>query len=268
MIFPSWQETFVALHKAQTCEELWGVLLVDHGIRTSSAWEEPYILFSRFHRDDSDNAAVTALLLCTDTRWRTAAHRLIRRLADSDMLGNAALDDLASRFLDSEVTVLAVSGPDEGSAINAISYASREVVVHRPVWPPLRRWAAARQVRRDPVRWRDLLDLARSAPSDHATAIAAGVMEAADLIPASARPEALEQGMEWGSGTVRLAALPGYGQLHGGEAARRRASQDPSAKVRKWADQSSGRDAQPQATIESNARRSQPSLFDAPLPKE
>lgn len=62
MIVPSWQETFLNLHEAQTPEELWIVLLVPHGIRSSSAWEEPYLLFRHFHLEVPTDAATTALL--------------------------------------------------------------------------------------------------------------------------------------------------------------------------------------------------------------
>ena len=52
------------------------MLLEWHGIRGSSVWEEPYLLFMRFHRHDSTNADMTAALLCTDLRWRNAARLL------------------------------------------------------------------------------------------------------------------------------------------------------------------------------------------------
>jgi hypothetical protein len=68
VIVPSWQETFLDLHETQTPEELWIVLLVPHGIRSSSTWDEPYFLFHRFHDEDPTDAPTTALLLCTDHR--------------------------------------------------------------------------------------------------------------------------------------------------------------------------------------------------------
>ena len=80
--FPSWQDTFLALHRAATLEELWTVLLGPHGIRSSSAWEEPFALFRRFHADDSEHAATTAALLCTDHRWRKGNNRLIEHSPD------------------------------------------------------------------------------------------------------------------------------------------------------------------------------------------
>ncbi|MCP4087809.1 MAG: hypothetical protein GY745_22605, partial [Actinomycetia bacterium] len=49
MIYPSWQDTFVALHGAETAGELWGVLITPHGIKSSTAWDEAFVLFRRVH---------------------------------------------------------------------------------------------------------------------------------------------------------------------------------------------------------------------------
>ena len=126
----------------------------------------------------------------------------------------------------------------------------------------------------DPSRWRDLLDLARSAPSRDATGIAAGVMDAVYEIRPDDRAEALEQGLTWGSGTVRLAALPGVARFHGIEQARVRASADPSEKVRAWPnkqrptlllDPSPDTSVHvPRATVEPQDDPTQPNLFGNP----
>jgi hypothetical protein len=108
------------------------------------------------------------------------------------------------------------------------------VVVSRDVWPPLRRWAAARLVRRDPDRWRGLLDAAEVLSSRDAAALTAGIMDAAEHIPNDDRAVAVAVGHDSGSGIVRLAALPAFAVLEGPDAALRRAATDPSAKVRVW----------------------------------
>ena len=105
--FPSWQETFLALHRAATLEELWTVLLGPHGIRSSSAWEEPFVLFRRFHADDSEHAATTVALLCTDHRWRKGINRLIEHLAGSEVLDDVARDQLSDWFLGDALVVSA-----------------------------------------------------------------------------------------------------------------------------------------------------------------
>jgi hypothetical protein len=89
------------------------------------------------------------------------------------------------------------------------------VVVSRDVWPPLRRWAAARLVRRDPDRWRGLLDAAEVLSSRDAAALTAGIMDAAEHIPNDDRAVAVAVGLDSGSGIVRLAALPAFAVLEG-----------------------------------------------------
>lgn len=86
-MFPSWQETMVELHRADSVEQLWTVLVTPHGIRSSAMWEEPYGLFRRFHEDDSENAEMTAALLCTDHRWRNGTHLLIDHLTFGASIG-------------------------------------------------------------------------------------------------------------------------------------------------------------------------------------
>jgi len=39
VIFPSWQDTFLALHSADTVDELWALLITPHGIKSSTALE-------------------------------------------------------------------------------------------------------------------------------------------------------------------------------------------------------------------------------------
>jgi len=290
MIVPSWQESLVALLSAETVEELWTVLLVPHSIRSSSGWDEPFELFRHFHREDASDAAMTALLLCTDHRWRKAAHRLINELARSGMLDEPALDDLAESFLRPEIIVSAprelfdghpviFTKPDTESTLNVVALAPRVsrgrgatdgALVRRGVWPPLRRWAAAHQVRCEAGRWRPLLAMADSAPSRDAAAIAAGVMDAATSIERDDRAEAVEIGLTWGSGTVRLAALPALADLAGDEAATRRAIDDPAAKVRAWVPKepagtpkpAADSPAKPATRKSSTDSPGQPSLFD------
>lgn len=252
MIFPSWQDIFVALHAAESLEELWAVLITPHGIKSSSAWEEPFVLFRRFHNGSGDDAIITALLLCTDHRWRKGAHRLIRQLAGCGLLGDDDLDELAARFAARKVTVTIPGG----------------LIVDRQVWPPLRRWAAARRLSNDPSVWRELLDQADAEPGGDGAAVAAGVMDAAEMIPPEERARALDQGLGWGSGTVRVAALPAFARLFGDDAARRRASEDPSEKVRRWSPDTRGdrtgpaSGPLPASTADVDDHRRQPSLFD------
>lgn len=254
-LYASWQDTFLALHRAATREELWTVLLVPHGIRSSSAWEEPFALFRRFHAADPEHAATTVALLCTDHRWRKAVNRLIGQLAGSDVLDDVARDQLSDWFLGDALVVSAprrwfpdpflVALPatqDRPAAAPQLTVADRSraderawVTAQRSIWPPLRRWAASHAVERSPARWVALLTQAGVLATQDGTAMAAGVMDAAVAIEQGERIDALETGLAWGSGTVRLAALPRLAELTSADVAMKRALGDPSAKVRAWA---------------------------------
>ena len=267
VIVPSWDETLLDLHRAETVVELWSVLVVWHGIRSCAAWEEPYALFRRFHESEPNGAVVTAALLCTDHRWRKGSHLLVEHLADSGLIDEDDLGQLAEWFLGDQLLVPLPAGMFDGIEImladdpdgntrpvgaNAPSAHDddMEPIIARPIWPPLRRWAANRVVGHAPERWRALLNSSRSLPSRDGVAIAAGVMDAAASIPQPERAEALGAGLEWGSGTVRLAALPGFSDLRGIEDARARAAGDASAKVRAWTKR--GRDERSSPAIDGD----------------
>jgi hypothetical protein len=261
-MIPTWIETFEDLQSASTVEELWGVLLGWHGIRNSSVWDEPYLLFIRFHRHDSTKADVTAALLCSDHRWRNAAHHLIDRLTTSDVLDDEQLDRLAAWFTGEtfETQVETADG----------QHRNRASTIRRPIWPPLRRWAARHEVARHPERWRAVIDASTALPSRDAAATIAGVMDAADHIPPDQRATLAEVGLNHGSGTVRLAALPIIAATSGTDAAITAAQQDPSAKVRAWKPNPSATARTPDATAEPSGSAnnstdvsiSQASLFD------
>src|SRR5205823_7600071 len=111
---------------------------------------------------------------------------------------------------------------------------SGDATVQRPIWPPLRRWAARHQVERRPDRWRDVIDASATLASRDAAATVAGVMDAAEHVPPDDRPTLAEVGLSHGSSTVRLAALPVLASTLGRDAAIAMARRDPSAKVRAW----------------------------------
>jgi len=261
-LIPSWIETFEDLHSASTVEDLWGVLLAWHGIRSSSVWDEPYLLFIRFHRHDSTNAELTAALLCSDHRWRKAAHHLIDRLTTSDVLDDEQLDRLADWFTGEAFEIQLETA--DGQQRNGAS------IVRRPIWPPLRRWAARHAVVRHPERWRALIDASTMLPSRDAVATVAGVMDAAEHIPLDQRAILAEVGLNHGSGTVRLAALPVLAAISGTEAAAAAARRDPSAKVRAWEPNLSDTAQSPDVTAppsgaaenSTDAAGGQVSLFD------
>ena len=238
------------------------MLLEWHGARGSSAWEEPYLLFIRFHRHDSTNADMTAALLCTDYRWRNAAHHLIARLTASGVLDGGQLDELADWF-STEAFEISLETSDTG-------HRDRASIVQRPIWPPLRRWAAQHEVARHPERWRDVIKASTALPARDAAATVAGVMDAADHVPPGQHAELAEVGLNHGSGVVRLTALPILAATSGTDAAIAVAQRDPSAKVRAWkpdtgtTERSSAGIPQSSDAVTSSTDTSsrQPSLFD------
>jgi hypothetical protein len=255
MIIPTWIETSAELRSATTAPELWSVLVSWHGIRSSSVWEEPFSLLARVHRDNPAHGEVTAALLCTDHRWGKASHHLIHRVCDSGLLGEPQIDELAEWFVGERFEIEVVPGPDltgagspafrhapggRGAAPISVSAASAMSIVRRPIWPPLRRWAARHLVGRSPVRWRELIAVAETLPSRDGAALAAGVMDAASYIPPAEQPAAISFGLASGSGIVRLAALPALAMLEGVDVALARARSDASAKIRAWTPRNAG----------------------------
>jgi hypothetical protein len=189
----------------------------------------PFMLLSRFHRDQSLDAEVTAALLCTDYRWRKASHHLVERIVASGVLDPRQIGALADWFLE-DVFEIEVEGDRSRPGGAAVTMTT----LRRSIWPPLRRWAARHILERDPQRWRDLIDAASTLPPRDAASAAAGVMDAADHLPPVDLTVVASIGVQHGSGIVRLAALPLLAKLAGVDAALERARADPSAKVRAW----------------------------------
>jgi hypothetical protein len=263
-ITPSWWQTFEALHSAVTVDELWAVLLAWHGIRSSTMWEEPFAVFMRFHRNDPTDAVVTAALLLTDHRWRTASHHLVQQIGDAGVLTEDDLEALADAFLAQRFDIEVVHARRRATRRGRRSNDPPVSTVSRPIWPPARRWAAGQVVRRHPARWRELLLCAEELPAGDGAAVAAGVMDSAGHIPAAEARQAVVAGLNAGSGTVRLAALPALAALDGAHAALARARSDASAKVRGWSPRNDG--LQLEISVGSPARipqkdRDQQSLF-------
>jgi hypothetical protein len=90
---------FVDLWTADTADDLHRVLALYQPIRSSSDSFEPYMLFARHHKSEPHTSTVTATLLLTDSRWRKGVGRLVRRIAESGMIGVADLDMLATAFV-------------------------------------------------------------------------------------------------------------------------------------------------------------------------
>jgi len=146
------------------------------------------------------------------------------------------------------------------------------VVIDRMVPPPLRRWAAARVVTRDPRRAADVLVRIGEMEAGAGDATMAGLLDAAVSLPPEARVAMTELGCAWTNGTVRLRALKLVAETDR-EAALRGAAADASATVRAWGQKlaspprSAGRPADDRTAAGRHsttrpAAEPQPSLFD------
>jgi hypothetical protein len=187
-------------------------------------------------------------LLCTDRRWDRDSGRLVRALVGTGILGDADIGELIECFLWSDryrVTYPAgwVSAewleidlgdaPDtRGSRIVRID-PDAPVSVERPIAPPLRRWAAATELRRDPHKLASVAGRALELDSRHGTAVMAGVIDAIDVLDDRTARQAIELGLKWPRGSVRIQALDLLAAFDA-ELARSLAAVDPDAKVRAW----------------------------------
>ena len=256
---PNWVETFHDLQSASTVEGLWGVLVAWHGIRE----------FIRVGRAVPAVHAIPPSRL--DERRRdgsVAVHRLPMAQRDPPPHRSPRRRPASSTTNDS-------TRSPTGSAARRARSPSRPrmpsaqigaATVRRPIWPPLRRWAARHQVERHPERWRAVIDASATLPSRDAAATVAGVMDAADHVPPDQRATLAEIGLDHGSGTVRLAALPILASTSGADAAIAAAQRDPSAKVRAWKPAPSAAAQNPVVTDPPSGAAepsiSQASLFD------
>lgn len=83
---------FFDLWSAETSDDLRRVLVLYSPMRGSADAFEPYALLSKHHDTDPSSTAVTAMLMVTDIRWRGGAGNLIRRIEQSGMVDDGALD--------------------------------------------------------------------------------------------------------------------------------------------------------------------------------
>ena len=114
-------------------------------------------MFRRHHDDGQAGAPKTALLLCTDLRWR----RAIAEIAGSGVLDGNELAVLAESFLNEAVIWEVQAAWTDGAWIEIVLSESADgddgparddpppgpLRVRREVQPPRRRWAAAELLR-------------------------------------------------------------------------------------------------------------------------
>jgi hypothetical protein len=208
--------------------------------------------FRRVHCGGEAGAFDSALLLCTDWRWRTVSAKVIAGMVDSGILDDDDQDRLADTLLWHEQVHyrhpiwwigttfvefdLDSAGPGRTIRVNP----NTPTTAHRSVWPPLRAWAAGRVLARRRASVRDVLEHARSLPARDAAAVVTGAVRAADDLDEDQARTVLNAALAWGHKAPRKAALE---RLLGGgedELVQTLASNDPDASIRRWASEQLG----------------------------
>lgn len=248
-------EDLIALHGAADAEELSRVLIAPPATPAGHPYEAVG-LFRRHHGNGEPDAVTTALLLCTDPRWEPCAGRLVVGLVETCMLNDDDLVELVECLLWSDRYRIECPIGWIGSRLlmvdpDAAAGAPPELVevdpdtpvpIERRIAPPLRRWAAAAALRRDPSTFTDVVRRARELDPRDGAAAMSGVLDAIDALGEADTRGAIALGLVWPRGSVRIQALDRLADVDP-EAAGRRAAVDPDAKVRAWAGRRAGRDA-------------------------
>jgi hypothetical protein len=236
---------------AESPEELWRALVFGGGLGASPNHWDAGLLFRHHHGDGQPGALDTALLLCTDLRWRRATAGLIAEIAGSGVLDGDELFILAESFLNEAVVWEAPAAWTDGGWVEIVLSESGDddddggpgeddpppgpLQVRREVRPPLRRWAAAELLRQRPERLDDVFARAQALSARDAAAVVAGIIDASDALDRQRAQRVLEFGLGWPAGWVLLVALERLAGCHGLDAARRLAAGDPDARIRRWA---------------------------------
>lgn len=263
-------EEFFDLWTAETADDLRRILVLYPPVRRTADAFEPYLLLSKHHKLDPAGAAVTAMLMVTDVRWRDGAGRLIRQVEQSGIVDDGALDLLAEAFLAAE-DALYWEVPDEwfgDEIVIAIDEADQEIVekegedddrptvARRTVHPPLRRWAAGRLVGPRPERWADVFERAGHVDVRAAAATLSGLLDVIADLPTATQEFLIDRAIRWPNQAVRRQGIGLVAERKGPEAAHAIASADPSAGVRAWA--ASLIEPPPQPTAEAHPEAQRP----------
>jgi hypothetical protein len=242
------------LWSASTAEELHRVLVLHPVVRRSADAYEPFALLAKHHESEPDSSLVTAVLLLTDPRWRGGVSHLVRHIENEGPLDADALDLLARTFLSAD-KALYWQVPDdwfdsEGIDISFDDQPFEEeadedeqadepvgpTVARRDLPPPLRRWAAARIVKRDPSSWGAVFDRTRHLDPRSSAAVMNGLLDVVEMIQISAQNLLITAALDHSSHEVRRLGLGLLAERDGFDAAHARAITDPNARIRAWAE--------------------------------
>jgi hypothetical protein len=203
--------------------------------------------FHRLHRGGEPGAFDSALLLCTDWRWRSVSAKVIASIAGSGLLGDDDQDRLAAQLLwqqqvryqhplwwtGNTFIEFELGSPAPGRTIRLDP--DTPATAHRSVWPPLRAWAAGRVLARDRASAGDVLDHARSLPAHDAAAVVTGAVRVVDDLDPDQARTVLNAALAWGYKAPRKAALERLLADGEDDRVRRLTQNDSDASIRAWA---------------------------------
>lgn len=222
--------------------------------------------FRRFHGAGRPKAFDTALLLCTDWRWRRSSARVLAGVLDTGLLDEAEQDRLAHGFLWRgqvpyvhpltllghtfvEIDLDPSSGRRQRRPRKVKVDPRTQMTTNRSVRPPLRSWAATRLLLRRQVEASELLERAHALSARDGAAVVTGGVHAADELDADESRKLLEAALRWPDKAPRLAALKHLATHDEQGRAEALAADDRDASIRAW-----GR--------KPTKRTDPPSLFD------
>jgi hypothetical protein len=208
--------------------------------------------FRRLHRRGEPGAFDSALLLCTDWRWRGVSAKVISGIVDSGILDDGDQDRLADLLLWQEqvhyrhpiwwigTTFVEYDLESPGPGRTVRIDPNTPTTAHRSVWPPLRTWAASRLLSRHRASARDVLEHAWSLQARDAAAVVTGAVRVVDVLDEDQARTVMNAALAWGHKAPRKAALERL--LLGGEddLVQMLAGNDPDASIRRWADEQLG----------------------------
>jgi len=240
----------VQVTDVQDAPELWRLLVTE----TSAPELAPVVAieaFRRLHGAGQPRPVDSALLLCTDWRWRRTSARVLTGVLDAGVLDDVGQDRLAQEFLwqdkvqyvhplgwigDTfvEIDLDAVSRRRTPRPREVRLDPSTQVTTERRVWPPLRSWSAARILVRRHAEPRDVLARARALPPRDGAAVVTGAVHAANELNPDEASRIVDVALRWGHKTPRWKALKHLASRGEGDRARDLAAADPDASIRAW----------------------------------
>ncbi len=242
------------LLSAENADALHQLLVLRTPFRREADATVPISLLEKHHETEPSTSVVTAMLLLTDRRWRGGASRLAWRIEEAGFVSPDELDLLGQAFVTAdahvfwrvpdewfgtsvfevEVEVEVGSADDTEAAPDDPGDDDAPVVVPREIFPPLRRWAAQRLVRRNLVSWSHVYTRARALDSRGGAALMAGLLDAADALADHVRRLVVNVAVGWPHGDVRKAGLVLLAADDGVQSAHDRAMRDRNAQIRAW----------------------------------